>query len=196
MAKKKLKAATPTRTRAVNVLADLVADPNNRRKHTPRNLDMITAALRDVGAARSIVIDEGNNVLAGNGVVAGANAAGLTKVQVVEADGDTIIAVRRRGLTDAQKRSLAIYDNRTGELAEWELPQFTADLAAGETFAPFFSPKELDALFKRRPLSAEVEAEVGASQFVIIVSCPNEADQTSLLERLMLEGISCRAVIS
>ena len=49
------------------------------------------------GAARSIVIDEGNVVLAGNGTTDAAAEAGIAHVRVVEAAGDELIAVRRRG---------------------------------------------------------------------------------------------------
>jgi ParB-like chromosome segregation protein Spo0J len=105
-------------------IADLVADPENRRAHTARNLAMVVEALQDVGAARSIVIDEDNLILAGNGVTTAAVQAGITKLRVIETAGDEIIAVRRSGLTPAQKRALALYDNRTAELAEWNLEQF------------------------------------------------------------------------
>jgi len=47
-------------------LASLRPDPNNARRHTPRNVGMIETALREVGAARSIVIDEDGVILAGN----------------------------------------------------------------------------------------------------------------------------------
>jgi hypothetical protein len=123
-------------------VTELVPDPENRRLHNPRNLDMVAAALREVGAARSIVIDEANVVLAGNGVTAAA-AAGITRVRVIEAEGDELIAVRRRGLTAEQKRALAIYDNRTAELAEWSPDQLKADHAAGLTLEPWFSAEEL-----------------------------------------------------
>src|SRR5688572_20032022 len=103
----------------MNHIKDLQPDPRNRRKHNPRNIGMLVEALQKVGAARSIVIDEAGEVLAGNGVLEAAGEAGLTKLQIIEADGETIIAVRRTGLSDAQKRELAIYDNRTAELAEW-----------------------------------------------------------------------------
>lgn len=81
---------------------------------------MIADALQEVGAARSIVIDEAGTVLAGNGVIEAAAQAGIEKVRVVEADGETIIAVRRKGLTAKQKKRLALFDNRTGELASWD----------------------------------------------------------------------------
>ena len=91
-------------------IRDLVPDPQNRRTHTPRNLGMIVDALHHVGAARSIVIDEDDVVLAGNGVIEAAAEAGITTVRVIEANGHEIIAVRRRNLSAAQKRQLALYD--------------------------------------------------------------------------------------
>jgi DNA modification methylase len=138
-------ARRPTKTPVAAALrvADLIADPANRRSHPTRNVEMMAASLRDVGAARSIVIDEGNVILAGNGVTAAAATAGITKVRVIEAAGDELIAVRRSGLSDAQKRSLAIYDNRTAELAEWNLEQIHADQAAGLALEPWWSPVEL-----------------------------------------------------
>jgi site-specific DNA-methyltransferase (adenine-specific) len=107
---------------------------------------MVREALETVGAARSIVLDEDNVILAGNGVTTAAIAAGMTKVRIIDADGDEVIAVRRRGLTADQKRALALYDNRTGELATWDAAQLRADLTAGLTFAPWFSDQELRAV--------------------------------------------------
>jgi DNA modification methylase len=49
-------------------------------------------------------------------------------------------------LTPTQKRQLAIYDNRTAELAEWNIEQLTADLQNGEDLSAFFLPDELTAL--------------------------------------------------
>jgi len=176
-------------------LAALKPDPHNRRHHPARNLALIGEALQNVGAARSIVIDETNEVLAGNGVVEAARVRGLTKVQIVDADGDTIVAVRRRGLTVGQKRELALYDNRTGELAEWNAEQLDIDLQAGLNFAPWFTDQELAKLL---PTTAPQPTRVQNPdpQFVIIVSCADEAQQTGLLERLLAEGFDCRAVVS
>src|SRR3990172_3127195 len=101
-------------------IRDLTPDPANRRQHNPRNIGMLVDTLHAVGAARSIVIDEDGIIRAGNGVVEAAAEAGITRLRVVDADGDEIIAVRRTGLTAAQKRYLAIADNRTAELATWD----------------------------------------------------------------------------
>lgn len=116
----------------IATLADLTPDPHNTRVHNPRNVGMIERALGDVGAARSIVIDEDGIVLAGNATIEAAARAGIERVQVVDADGETIIAVRRSGLTAAQKTALALYDNRTAELATWDADVLAAIVEAGE----------------------------------------------------------------
>ena len=46
-------------------IAELKADPKNARKHSRRNIDMLVDSLQEVGAARSIVIDEDDTILAG-----------------------------------------------------------------------------------------------------------------------------------
>lgn len=145
-------------------LKDLTPDPENRRLHNPRNLGMVVDALHKVGAARSIVIDENNVILAGNGVTEAAAEAGITKVRVIEASGEEIIAVRRSGLTAEQKRALAIYDNRTGELAEWNQEQLRADQAAGLDLQPWFYEDELDRLLNIEPSDGiRTDADPGES---------------------------------
>jgi hypothetical protein len=119
-------------------IGDLVHDRTNPRKHNPRNLKVIVDSLHDVGFARSIVIDENNEILAGNGVTEAAALAGIEKVVEVEADGNTIIAVRRRGLTDEQKQRLKY----------WDTEQLLADMNAGLDLSTMFSDKELDALLQ------------------------------------------------
>jgi len=124
-------------------ISDLKPDKKNRRKHNQRNIGMIVDALHEVGAARSIVIDENGVILAGNGVVEAAADAGIERVQVVDADGETIIAVRRTGLTDKQKTRLALLDNRTAELADWDAEAIAADLEAGVELGDLFDADEM-----------------------------------------------------
>lgn len=114
---------------------------------------MLVDSLQAVGAARSIVIDEENTVLAGNGVLEAAGEAGITKLQVVEADGETVIAVRRRGLTAEQKQQLAIYDNRVAELATWDVEALQALQQQGVDLSVYFREDELMALLQ----SAEID---------------------------------------
>jgi|TARA_R110000824_G_scaffold132891_1_gene295433 hypothetical protein len=109
---------------------------------------MIVDALNKVGAGRSIVIDENNQVLAGNATIEAAGEAGITKLKVIETNGSEVIAVRRTGLTDAQKRDLAMYDNRAAELAEWDIEQLTEDMSDNVDMSAFFYEGELDDLLQ------------------------------------------------
>jgi hypothetical protein len=158
-------------------IRDLLPDPTNRRRHAPRNVGLIVDALHTVGAARSIVIDEQNVVLAGNATIDAAAEAGIEKVRVVEASGDEIIAVRRRDLTDEQKRQLAMFDNRSAELADWDVEQLKADVGAGLDLGAFFEPAELaDLLGAAAPIpefQSASEIEQGRLDQIAPVVCPN-----------------------
>jgi len=111
-------------------LTDLHKDPENARTHNPRNLDTLVDGLKEVGAARSGVIDEDGRILAGNATFEALGRAGIDKVIVVPASGDEWVVVQRAGLTEREKRRLALLDNRAAELAEWDeerLAEFSAD---------------------------------------------------------------------
>lgn len=168
-------------------LADLKPDTTNRRHRTQRGARMLIESIEHVGPARSIVIDEDNEILAGNGVLEAAAEAGITKVQVVEADGKTLIAVRRRGLSPEDKRALAIYDNRTAELSEWVPEQLAGDRADGLTLMPWFSEQEQRKLLgdtaKAKPTVKEIETGAVADRFWIAVRGPLK-HQAAALQRL------------
>lgn len=155
----------------IGALGDLTPDPRNARRHTDRNVGMIRDALAEVGAARSIVIDERGVILAGNATAKAATDAGL-KLQVVDADGDTVVAVRRTGLSAKQKTRLALFDNRAAEEAEWDtsvLGEFQTDgLLDG-----MWSAEELEALFQKVPDVEFQEFDESAADDVAMVICPH-----------------------
>lgn len=125
----------PNGHRPIKTLADLTPDAKNARRHSPRNVGLIETALGEVGAARSIVIDEAGHVLAGNATVEAAARVGIERVKVVEASGNEIVAVRRSGLTKRQKTRLALLDNAPNAPEanpEYWDAQVIGDLAAQE----------------------------------------------------------------
>ena len=123
-------------------LADLKSDKRNARRRTDRSATLIGESLKRYGAARSIVIDEDNTVLAGNGTLEQAQAAGISNVRIIEADGDELIAVRRSNLSDADKVGLAIADNRTSDLSDWDA-EMLRQLDAEYDLSPWFDEDEL-----------------------------------------------------
>ena len=121
---------------------DLTSDHKNARRRTDRSTSLIAESLKRYGAARSIVIDEDGRILAGNGTVEGAKKAGINKVRVIEAEGDELIAVRRAGLTEDQKVGLALADNRSSDLSEWD-NEMLRKLSEEHDLTPWFEDDEL-----------------------------------------------------
>lgn len=121
---------------------NLKSDHKNARKRTDRSATLIAESLKRYGAARSIVIDEDGRILAGNGTVEGAKKAGIDKVRIIEAEGDELIAVRRTGLTEDEKVGLAIADNRSSDLSEWD-NEMLRQLSEEHDLTPWFEDDEL-----------------------------------------------------
>ena len=126
-------------------LKSLKSDHKNARKRTDKSASLIKESLERFGAARSIVIDEDNRILAGNGTVEGAKSAGIKNVRVIETDGQEIIAVKRTGLSEEEKVGLALADNRTADLAEWDLLMLQ-QLADEQDISPWFEQDDLNEL--------------------------------------------------
>ena len=182
-------------------ISKLKQDPKNARKRTPQSKHLIEESLKSYGAARSIVIDESNTVLAGNGTIEAATAAGISKVRVIETDGDEIIAVKRTGLTDGDKVGLALADNRTSDLSEWDA-QMLQQLSTEHDIAPWFSQDDINELLEKEPdfdpdldPTEDQSGKIDAV-FQIIVNCRNEQEQTSTLDYLLQQGLDCKAMNS
>jgi len=121
---------------------DLKSDHKNARRRTDRSSSLIAESLKRYGAARSIVIDEDGRILAGNGTVEGAKKAGIGKLRIIETEGDELIAVRRCGLSEDQKVGLALADNRSSDLSEWD-NDMLRKLSEEHDLKPWFEDDEL-----------------------------------------------------
>ena len=121
---------------------DLKQDHKNARKRTNQSAELIQESLKRYGAARSIVIDENNRILAGNGTIEGAKAAGIKNVRIIETDGDEIIAVKRTGLSEHDKVGLALADNRTSDLSDWDA-EMLHRLSEEQDISPWFEEDDL-----------------------------------------------------
>ena len=103
-------------------------DKRNYRKHNDRNKDLIKKSLEECGAGRSIVIDNEENIIAGNGIYEQAQKLGI-KTKVVETDGSELVVVKRTDLaTDDEKRKqLAVMDNSTSDSSEFDIDLLETD---------------------------------------------------------------------
>jgi site-specific DNA-methyltransferase (adenine-specific) len=138
----------------VTSIENLKYDRKNARKRTDRSAALIAESLKRYGAARSIVIDEDGRILAGNGTVEGAKAAGINNVRIIEANGSELIAVRRTGLSEDEKVGLALADNRSSELSEWD-HDMLRQLSEEHSLTPWFNDNEIlaDALKAKQGLT-------------------------------------------
>ncbi len=97
-------------------LGDLTQDPANARLHPERNMEALKASLHRFGQRKPVVVRrEGMIVIAGNGTLAAAKALGWSHVAAVIVEDDATTAT-----------GYAIADNRTAELAEWDVKALNA----------------------------------------------------------------------
>jgi DNA modification methylase len=133
-------------------LDSLKQDPANVRKHSARNLESITASLQRFGQQKPIVVDAQGTIRAGNGTYAAAKAIGWKEIAVV-----------RTNLNGPEAIAYAIADNRTAELAEWDVEALgTQWLSLDEDLqeAAGFEQADIDALLKEiGPVAPIIEDE-------------------------------------
>lgn len=108
-------------------------DKNNYRIHSAENKNLIKKSLEECGAGRSILIDNENEIIAGNGVYEQAKKLGIP-VKVVETDGKELVVVKRTDLkTEDQKRKvLAVMDNTTSDSSEFDIEKLENDFGGIE----------------------------------------------------------------
>lgn len=95
-------------------------DKRNYRLHNSENKRVIKKSLKELGAGRSIVIDNEGEIIAGNGVYEQAQKLGL-KTKIVETDGNELVVVKRTDLAtgDDKRKKLALADNAASDSSEW-----------------------------------------------------------------------------
>ncbi len=170
----------------------LTSDPANARKHSQRNIDAIKASLSRFGQVKPIVTHKNaTTVIAGNGTLEAAKQLGWKKIAVV-----------RSGLEGMDATAFGIADNRTAELATWDLDvldKLTTSLDEDLMEASGFLDGELDRLLakdterggadhaKGMTRSEEDYANDTVKTFVIYLSLGDHTKFVEHLDRIMEE---------
>lgn len=100
-------------------LSDLTPDPRNARTHSRRQLHQICESIRSFGFVSPVLVYEDGRLIAGHGRW---EAAGALKM-------DLIPVIALRGLSDTQKRGLALADNKIASNAGWDIELLNTELA-------------------------------------------------------------------
>jgi hypothetical protein len=91
-------------------LTELAPAERNARTHSQEQIAQLVASISAFGWTNPILIDEDRAIIAGHGRLEAAKAAGLSEVPTITLT----------GLSAAQKRALAIADNKLALNAGWD----------------------------------------------------------------------------
>jgi ParB-like nuclease domain/DNA methylase len=93
--------------------------PRNTRVHPKKQINRIVNSINQFGYTNPALIDDRRNIIGGHARVEAAQRAGLEKIPAI------VIS----GLTEHEKRALALADNRIPELAGWDRAHLARELS-------------------------------------------------------------------
>jgi hypothetical protein len=184
---------TPTiRNRIIDHVAvragDLVPHPLNFRRHPQHQREALAASLQEVGFARSLLgyrLADGRIQIIDGHLRAEHDPEALVTVELVDVTEDE---AHKLLLTLDPLAALAENDARAvGELTRLvetdaeALDQLWQSLAAGDAAA-------------RKALAEHAQPTV-AEQFLVLITCDSEQQQTDLLAELHQRGLTCKALL-
>lgn len=137
-------------------MTEIKLDKRNYRKHSERNKQLINKSLKDLGAGRSILIDNQNEIIAGNGVFEQARELNIP-VKIIETDGTELIAIKRNDLstTDRKRQELAVMDNSASDSSEFDLELLSEDFNPSELMEMGINSEDLEGIINEENNSIE-----------------------------------------
>src|SRR6266851_8504160 len=104
--------AVPSRPAVTyRAVGDFIPDPRNARTHPKRQIDQLKASIKAFGFTNPILADPEGKIIAGHGRLQAARLMGLAELPVITLS----------GLSESQKRTLRIADNKIALNAGWDL---------------------------------------------------------------------------
>lgn len=139
-------------TRALEIayrpVGDLKPDPRNPRTHPPAQIKQIASSMQAFGVVNPVLHDENLVIIAGHGRLLAAKKCGL----------ETIPTIMLIGLTEAEKKTLRIADNRIAQKSGWDpdlLRELIIDIQSAEIQINVeltgFSGGEIDVMLDHKP---------------------------------------------
>jgi len=90
----------------------------NSRTHSDIQVSQIAGSIKEFGFTNPVLIDDGNDIIAGHGRVLAAKKLGL----------DTIPCIRLSHLTEYQRRAYVIADNQLALNAGWNFDMLSVEI--------------------------------------------------------------------
>ena len=146
----------------VTLRLDELRPYRNNPRYNDEAVDAVVHSIRQVGYISPIVVDENNEILCGH-----TRFRSLYELGKEEAE-----CVVVRGLSDEQKRKFRLLDNKTAEIAEWDLEKLLKELD-GLDFGNFdYFSKEIEKIAGKTVAEHKTEDVVICPKCGFVVSGP------------------------
>lgn len=169
----------------------LIPDNKNFNKGTEFGEHLMDRSLREFGLGRSILIDKNNRIIAGNKTAEKAADIGFDNVIIVETDGNSLVAVKRKDidLDSAKGRELALADNATSKANL----SFDTDLIMQEAAKFEFDPEDWGISMDDAEQEEESSDDNGKKEIStrLIVECGDVTKLSLLFSELQERGFKC-----
>lgn len=169
-------------------IESLIPDDKNFNKGTEFGDHLMDESLRKFGLGRSILLDKNDRIIAGNKTTEKAAELGFENVIIVETDGKTLVAVKRKDidLDSAKGREFALADNATGKANLC----FDTDLIMQEAEKFDFDPEDWGVPMEQ-PEEEQHEDGKKVIDTRLIVECGDVAKLSLLFSELQDRGFKC-----
>lgn len=157
---------------------DLIPDTQNFNKGNVFGESLIEKSFDKFGAGRSILLDKNNQIIAGNKSTQKFVEQGGENVIVVETDGKTLVAVKRKDidLNTKRGREMALADNASAKAnIEWDT-ETVSDWSEEIEFSDWGVPGFESMVDMNAPLIEETIQPVSYAHFLISIDI-NEVDK-------------------
>lgn len=171
-------------------VADLVPADYNPRKISPKAMEGLKKSLAEFGAVQPIVVNERTgNIVGGHQRVKAMAALGQVETTVIVVD---LSLTREKALNVALNNPhiSGEFDDGLGDLLDeinGEMPELFADLRLDELLAPVDDAEDGEE-------KGEKPDQPVVAMWAVLIECSDESEQVEMIERLIGEGIKCRAL--
>lgn len=187
--------------------------PRNPKQH---DLGAIHESIDRFGFVQPILVrdaEDGPHIVAGHGrldtLLQKKTSGAPPPERVMVKDGEWYVPVIR-GVDfkdDNEAEAYLVADNQTVVLGGWDMPAL-ADILKDHAQLPEglrgigFDSDDLDQMLKdiagggKGSQEGDGNQQPPPDQYMIVITCKNEAEQTDMLARFLEEGLECRALVS
>jgi site-specific DNA-methyltransferase (adenine-specific) len=159
-------------------VSELKGNPKNPRKNDGA-VDTVAKSIEKYGFKNPLIIDESNVVWCGNTRLKAAKKLGLEEVPCIVV----------KDLTPKQMEEYALLDNKTNEIAEWDLDLLSEILPELdlEDFGIDWNIPELQEEIERKDLSDNIK-----EKFELVIKVENEMSLEELYNEMVERGYECK----